>query len=131
MMPYYYVFKPTGSAPKVRHDTLAEAQEEAERLATREGAAIEILKCVGIASCSKASTFWMDGEGPEPGGTRYFVGLTGHTAWRQRQGARLEVTNQDSRHWVESVYLNCSALGAGLSGVREITAAELPERIEP
>lgn len=29
------------------------------------GQAFEILRCIGIAQTSKASTFWMDGEEPE------------------------------------------------------------------
>jgi len=49
--------------PKLRHATLAEAQEEAERRAASEpGRVFEILKCVAISQTSKASTFWMDGE---------------------------------------------------------------------
>lgn len=65
MTPHYYVYCLTAGNPTVRHATLAEAQAEAERLAEKHpGRAFEILRCVGIAQTSKASTFWMDGEGP-------------------------------------------------------------------
>lgn len=65
MTPHYYVYALNHGAPAVRHATLAEAQAEAERLAEKHpGRAFEILRCVGIAQTIKASTFWMDGEGP-------------------------------------------------------------------
>jgi hypothetical protein len=65
MKPYYYVKFASGSRHESRHGSLAFAQEAAEKLAMESpGESLEILKCVGIASCSKASTFWMDGEEP-------------------------------------------------------------------
>ena len=65
MKPQYYVYALNYGAPTVRHATLAEAQAEAERLAEKHpGRTFEILKCIGYSSTSKASTFWMDGEGP-------------------------------------------------------------------
>jgi len=65
MKPYYYVQFTSDLENEPRHESLAEAREDAEmRAAENPGDSIEILKCVGIASCSKASTFWMDGEEP-------------------------------------------------------------------
>lgn len=62
MKPYYYAAENIGLR---KWDTLEEAQSEAERHAAKHpGRAFEILRCVGIAQCSQASTFWMDGEGP-------------------------------------------------------------------
>lgn len=70
MKPYYYVYRYENQAPKVRHETLAAAQAEAERLAAQHpGMPYEILKAVGIAKVSApASTFWMDGEEPTDAG---------------------------------------------------------------
>ena len=70
MKPYYYVYRFGNLAPKMRHETLAAAQAEAERLAAlHPGSAIEILKAVGIAQIVKpAATFWMDGEEPTDAG---------------------------------------------------------------
>ena len=65
MKSYFYVYKHGDQGPRVRHADLATAQDEAERLAAKlPGHPFEILRCVGVASTSKASTFWMDGEGP-------------------------------------------------------------------
>lgn len=65
MKPYYYVYNHGNKAPRIRHATLKEAQEEAERLAVKHpGLCFEILQCVGFSSTSKASTFWADGCGP-------------------------------------------------------------------
>ena len=65
MKPHYYVYCLMADKPTLRHATLAEAQEEAERLAAREPSrAFEILKCIGISQTSKANTFWIDGEQP-------------------------------------------------------------------
>lgn len=58
MKPYYRV-------ENERFDTLTDAQQRAEDLAAKfPGRSFEILRCVGYASTSKVSTFWMDGEGP-------------------------------------------------------------------
>lgn len=67
MKPYYYVYRYKALMPVVRHPTLEAAQAEAERLASlHPGVHIEILKAVGIAKIyGPASTFFMDGEGPE------------------------------------------------------------------
>ena len=67
MKPYYYVYRYQDRAPVVRHPTLEAAQAEAERLASQHpGAHIEILKAVGVSKIyGPASTFFMDGEGPE------------------------------------------------------------------
>jgi hypothetical protein len=65
MKPYYYALRGIPEDNEIRHSTLAEAQSEAERKAAKSpGSSYEIVKCVGIASCSKASTFWMDEEEP-------------------------------------------------------------------
>lgn len=67
MKPYYYVYRYKALMPVVRYPTLEAAQAEAERLANKHpGAHIEILKAVGISKIyGPASTFFMDGEGPE------------------------------------------------------------------
>lgn len=71
MKPYYYIYKHGDQGPRVRHSTIAEAQDEAERLAAKHpGDSFEILKCVGYSATSKASTSWMDGEKP-PDKPRY------------------------------------------------------------
>ena len=63
MTPYYYVRRQ--DSPDPVHETLESAQARAGEMAESEpGHAFEILRCVGIASTSKASTFWMDGAGP-------------------------------------------------------------------
>jgi hypothetical protein len=132
MKPYYFALPVIKSDADIRHHSLADAQAEAERLASKyPDKTYEILKCVGIASCSKASTFWMDGEGPEPVGMRYFVGLTGYTAWRANADGPLYYANQDSEGWMRSAYENPQDLMGTLAGIREITAAELPEGIKP
>ena len=65
MKPYFYTFNRQHGIPTVKHDSLEIAQGEAERLAAKlPGQAFEILRCVGIAQTSKASTFWVDGEEP-------------------------------------------------------------------
>jgi hypothetical protein len=66
MKPHYYIkFASYVSLLESRPASLATAQEAAEKLAIENpGESLEILKCVGIASCSKASTFWMDEEEP-------------------------------------------------------------------
>ena len=66
MKPYYYVYRYQKQAPKVRHASLAEAQDEAERLAAENpGISFEILKAIAISAVVKpTSTFWMDGENP-------------------------------------------------------------------
>jgi hypothetical protein len=67
MKPYYYVFKSNGQPPNKRHEIIAFALIEAERLASQHpGQHFEILKCVGITSTPSPapSTFWMDDEEP-------------------------------------------------------------------
>ena len=62
MKPYYKV---VASDSFRKFDTIEEAQSVAEgQAADHPGRAFEILRCVGIAQTSKASTFWMDGEEP-------------------------------------------------------------------
>ena len=66
MKPYYYVYRSDElRGPKIKHYALADAQAEAERLASQHpGSVFEILKCLAITRCTHASTFWMDGEEP-------------------------------------------------------------------
>ena len=64
MKPYYRVYSNESTAAE-HADTLQAAQARAEELAAKHpGRCFEILRCVGYASTSKASTFWVDGEGP-------------------------------------------------------------------
>lgn len=67
MKPYFYVYRENiGHPPTNRHATIEQAQAEAERLAVKHpGSVIQILKCVGLSQVTgPASTFFMDGEGP-------------------------------------------------------------------
>lgn len=65
MKPYYYVLSASDLEADPRHFSLARARKAAEILASENpGDSVEILKCIGISSCSRASTFWMDGEEP-------------------------------------------------------------------
>ena len=65
MKPYYRVYSDESIAAE-HVETLDDAQVRAEFLAAKHpGRSFEILKCVGYASTSKASTFWMDGEEPQ------------------------------------------------------------------
>lgn len=66
MTAYFRIYRADqGHAPKVRHATIESAIKEAERLSEQHpGEPFEILKCVAITRCTKASTFWMDGEEP-------------------------------------------------------------------
>lgn len=66
MKPYYYVFRKNSQLPTVRHETLALAQAEAERLAELHRAeTFEILKAIGMSQVQgPVSTFFMEGEGP-------------------------------------------------------------------
>jgi hypothetical protein len=65
MKPSYYVQFTSDLEYETRYATLKGAQEAAEELAaSNPGDHIEILKCVGISSCSSPSTFWMDEEEP-------------------------------------------------------------------
>ena len=61
MNSYYYVYRVGGDAPKIKHNTLEEAERESIRLAEQHpNASFEILQCLGITRMSKPSTFWMD-----------------------------------------------------------------------
>jgi len=66
MKPYYRVYD---AKEYTTHGDKFECPDLAERLALElatkyPGSTFEILRCVGIAQCSKANTFWMDGEEP-------------------------------------------------------------------
>ena len=62
MKPYYYVLGPQENKQNLMHESLGNAQKEAERLANKHtGIAFEILECVGFSHASNADTFWMDG----------------------------------------------------------------------
>jgi hypothetical protein len=72
MKPYYYVYRYSNSAPRVRHATLEAAHAEAMRLCEQHPSeSFEILKCVGFARTTKAATFWMDGEEPPKSGNPF------------------------------------------------------------
>lgn len=134
MNPYYYVYKYSGNAPRIRHSTLQEATREAERLAKEEpGAYFEILKCLGFSRTSEASTFWVDGEGPAvaagaDAGYRYFRdGSTlFHTLFFRRKGdeGKWEYASVSSPQWDSA---GCEPTVRGL----EIKATELPAPIKP
>lgn len=65
MKPYFYVFRVGGDTPAIKHATLALAQKESERLASKHpGQIFEILQCLGISRVQTAQTFWMDGVVP-------------------------------------------------------------------
>ena len=65
MKPYYYVLGPQENKQNLRHESLGNAQKEAERLANKHtGIAFEILACVGLSQTSNVNTFWMDGVNP-------------------------------------------------------------------
>ena len=63
MKPYYYVYRPGNLPPAIKHQTFAEAQAEAERLAAKHvGTPFEILKAVAISKVdAPATTSFMDG----------------------------------------------------------------------
>lgn len=62
MKPYYYVYKYGDKAPRVRHATMEQAENEAKRLAEiSPGTSFEILKAVGITRVTTPQTFWMEG----------------------------------------------------------------------
>lgn len=67
MKPYYRVYdEKEYSTYGTQFDSHVDAEQLALELATKyPGSTFEILRCVGYSSTSKASTFWMDGEGPE------------------------------------------------------------------
>jgi len=127
MKPYYYVQWTPPDAE--RHDSLAAAQSDAEKRASDDpGHSYEILRCVGIASCSKASTFWMDGEEPltdDPREFKFYAGSGGVTFWRV-SGDEVAV----GRVW--SGWGQSSSTPEELetsSFIKRITADELPEEL--
>lgn len=130
MKPHFYVYCLMSEKPTVRHATLAEAQAEAERLSAKKpGRAFEILRCVGIAQCPKASTFWMDGEGPprEPE-WRYFRDQPHDNSryalyCRERHGIK---------EWASAGAPNWHPINQPLDiAAVEIPASELPLEIKP
>ncbi len=66
MKPFYYIYNATiGEFTGEKFDTRERATKWSLEFAEENpGQSFEILKCVGHSSTSKASTFWMDGEGP-------------------------------------------------------------------
>lgn len=69
MKPYYYVLNITtgivvlNNLGETKLKTLKEATELSEEMANKwKDCSYEILKCIGISSSPKVSTFWMDGE---------------------------------------------------------------------
>ncbi len=66
MKPYYYIYRPGGSGPTIKHGTIIEAGLEAERLAGENpGQVFEILLCLGCSRTVKADTTWADGVDPD------------------------------------------------------------------
>ena len=66
MKPYYRIYRVGERMVNVTHATATQAAAEAERLAAQHpGSTFEVLQCIATASCTKPSTFWMDGFGPE------------------------------------------------------------------
>ena len=68
MKPYYYVFNSDSrGSPNYKHEIQTRAIEEAERLARKHpGTQFEVCKVIAFSKVNTTSTFWMDGEGPEP-----------------------------------------------------------------
>lgn len=61
MKPYFYVYKYSGDAPRIRHATLEKARAESERLARlHPGVYFEILMAVGFTCVAKPETYWFD-----------------------------------------------------------------------
>lgn len=98
MKPYYYVYEYGNKAPRVRHATMEQAENEAKRLAgTSPGASFEILMAVGITRVTTPQTFWMDGViGPHicemhriMDGTCFVCGKSLENAELRRDGSTL------------------------------------------
>ncbi len=124
MNPYFRVYS-NESASAEHALTLKDAQARAEELAAQHpGRCFEILRCVGYASTSKVSTFWMDGGKPEPE-YRYFKATYG--CWRVSKDGDVKIAN--GGEWNDSI----SALSDLMadSGIAEISASELPPHIKP
>lgn len=63
MKTHFYVYRCAGGAPTMRHETLADAEAEARRLASKyPGVQFEILQCLGVASTTAVSVSWCDGR---------------------------------------------------------------------
>jgi len=130
MKPFYYVYKFGDKAPRVRHCTLQAATQEAERLAKENpGACFEILQCLGFSRTTEASTFWVDGAGPQAtAGYRYF--RDGSSSFntlffrKKNDEAGWEYASVSSPVWDPA---DVQPTVAGL----EIKASELPAPIKP
>ncbi len=121
MKPYYYIQLPY----ERRHESLAGAREAAEMLADQNpGDSVEILKCVGIASCSKVSTFWMDGEEPkeDPPAIQFFR----NSAWDIFY--RVEGENvMLFRDWVGHWQCSSTSCTQAVKSLQPIDESEIPE----
>jgi len=125
MKSYYYVLNPNGQAPKVKHPTLERAQREAERIAAfKPGVSLEILKCVGIASCSKASTFWMDGEEPkkDPPAIQFFTNSARDVFWMVEGDTKMVF-----RDWIGEWQHSETPTRYRMAPLQPIDESELPE----
>lgn len=56
--PFWMIYGEGKSAPNVRHDSLAKARAEAERLAVAVGVKFYVLKCVGVAEQKPQPAQW-------------------------------------------------------------------------
>ena len=66
MKPYYYVYRHDGHPPSVKHESIADAEIEASRLADKHpGVTFEILMCIGVSRMTRSNTFWMNGVDPD------------------------------------------------------------------
>jgi hypothetical protein len=127
MKPSYYVQFTSDLEYETRYATLKGAQEAAEELAaSNPGDHIEILKCVGISSCSSPSTFWMDEEEPAEDlrEFEFYTNKSKTTYWRVRDNV-VDVGYVWGGSWVDS-YNTAPELMASMI---RIEADELPEEL--
>lgn len=125
MKPYYYVQFASDLENEPRHESLAGAREAAEMLAAENpGDSVEILKCVGIASCTKASTFWMDGEEPkdDPPAIQFFTNSARDVFWM-----REKYTKMVFREWIGEWQHSETPTRYLMAPLQPIDESELPE----
>jgi hypothetical protein len=131
MKPYYYVLSASDLEADPRHFSLARARKAAEILASENpGDSVEILKCVGIASCSKASTFWMDGEEPAADlrEFEFYRNAGGTVFWRVGKDG-IEIACDYGDGYKEDWERSQKTRSELESSMVRITADELPESL--
>jgi hypothetical protein len=131
MKPYYYALRLMPEDKEEQHSTLAKAQSEAERKAAKSpGLSYEIVKCVGIASCSKASTFWMDGEEPAADlrEFEFYRNAGGTVFWRVGKDG-IEIACDYGDGYKEEWERSQKTRNELKSSMVRITADELPESL--